>query len=70
MQTVPGWVECLQNELEAANLVIVSKTLFESKLDEIGRLREALKRISSWCPATQDITLAHQMAQEAESALS
>ncbi len=67
--SIPGWAECLQAELEAADLVIVSKALFESKLDEIGRLRAALKRISNWCPATQEMTLAHQMAEEAEDAL-
>ncbi len=33
----------LQQELEAAGFVIVSKALFEAKLDEIGRLREALE---------------------------
>ena len=36
---------------------------------ENERLREALTRISDWCPATQEMTLAHQMAQEAEEAL-
>lgn len=67
--STPDWVKCLQDELDAADLVIVSKALFESKLDEIGRLRGVLKRISDWCPATQEMTLAHQMSQEAEDAL-
>ena len=37
--------------------------------DEIERLRAALQRIADWCPATQEMTLAHQMADEAQAAL-
>ena len=37
--------------------------------DEIERLRRALQTIVDWCPATQEITLAHQMAEVAENAL-
>lgn len=33
------------------------------------KLQAALHRISDWCPATQEMTLAHEMAQEAEDAL-
>lgn len=36
---------------------------------ENGRLRETLRRIAGWCPATQEITLAHTMAEEAQAAL-
>lgn len=46
-----------------------TKMLEWKAADEIERLREALQRISDWCPATQEITLAHQMADEAQAAL-
>lgn len=36
---------------------------------EIERLRAALQSISDKCPATCDMTLAHEMAQVAEDAL-
>jgi hypothetical protein len=36
----------------------------------VTKLQAALHRISDWCPATQEMTLAHEMAQEAEAALS
>jgi hypothetical protein len=36
---------------------------------ELARLRAALRSIASKCPATCDMTLAHEMAQEAEEAL-
>lgn len=35
----------------------------------ITKLQASLQRISGWCPATQEMTLAHQMAQEAEDTL-
>jgi glutamate-1-semialdehyde aminotransferase len=36
---------------------------------ETDRLRVALESIANKCPATCDMTLAHEMAQEAEEAL-
>jgi hypothetical protein len=33
------------------------------------KLRAALQQIAGWCPATQEITLAHEMAQVAEDAI-
>lgn len=36
---------------------------------ENGRLRATLQTIARWCPATQEITLAHMMAEEAQAAL-
>lgn len=35
----------------------------------ITKLQAALRQIADWCPATQEMTLAHEMAQEAEDAL-
>jgi len=36
---------------------------------EVLRLREALQTIADWCPATCEITLAHDMADTAIAAL-
>lgn len=41
----------------------------ESLNEQVAALREVLTSISNKCPATCDMTLAHEMAQEAESAL-
>jgi hypothetical protein len=35
----------------------------------VTKLQAALQQIADWCPATQEMTLAHEMAQEAEEAL-
>jgi hypothetical protein len=36
----------------------------------VTKLQAALRRIADSCPATQEMTLAHEMAQEADAALS
>jgi hypothetical protein len=36
----------------------------------VTKLQAALQQIADWCPATQEMTLAHEMAQEADAALS
>jgi hypothetical protein len=37
--------------------------------DKIEKYEAALRNIADSCPATQEVTLAHQMAEEAEEAL-
>jgi hypothetical protein len=41
----------------------------EKQFDKVARYEAALRKIADMCPATQELTLAHQMAQEAEEAL-
>ncbi len=41
----------------------------ERAAEEIERLRAALQSIADKCPATCDMTLAHEMAEDAETAL-
>lgn len=36
---------------------------------ENDRYREALQRIADWCPITHEVTIAHQMVEEALAAL-
>lgn len=46
--------------------------LVAERLDLLGQLetaKKALEEIADWCPATQEMTLAHQMADVAEDAL-
>lgn len=54
---------------EYAKLENESQRDYQSLEADCGRLRSALRKIADWCPATQEITLAHTMAEEAQAAL-
>lgn len=45
------------------------KQELEEAYADLAKAMAALRRIADMCPATQEMTLAHQMAQEAEEAL-
>jgi hypothetical protein len=43
--------------------------VYPAWFDKVTRYEAALRKIADMCPATQEVTLAHQMAEEAEEAL-
>lgn len=42
---------------------------YQHQFNEVERLRAALQRIADMCPATAELTLAHEMADNAMAAL-
>ena len=54
---------------EAPQIMFEAADEIESQFDKVTKYEAALRNIANKCPATCDMTLAHEMAQEAEDAL-
>lgn len=59
-----------QSHYEPIPICLEAALEIESLKEQIDAMREVLTSISGKCPVTGDMTLAHEMAQEAEAALS
>lgn len=63
-----GMVARLLAQRASDHLAALAK-LIETQAAEVARLREALREIDDLCPATQEVTTAHMMADIARAAL-
>lgn len=73
-EAMAGKFKKMDDQIAALRSVIASSQdahlKYRGETDaDLERLRAALQSIANKCPATCDMTLAHEMAQEAEEAL-